>query len=97
MADTPPISLLSNVAVSTPNWIAVRRGRYVFAAHGTFSGATCKLTFLGPDGTNAIDAGTDATLTAAGACLVELPDCVVKAAISGGPPSAMYASLSPVS
>lgn len=95
MTDSPIITLLSNAA-ATGSPKAVRRGRYAFAAHGTFSGATCKLQILGPDGTNYIDAGTDATLTAAGACLVDLPDCVVKATISGGPPSAMYASLSPV-
>lgn len=96
MADTPTITLLSNVA-ATGSAKSVRRGRYAFAAHGTFSGATCKLQILGPDGSTYIDAGTDATLTAAGACLVDLPDCVVKATISGGSPSAMYASLSPVS
>ena len=93
MADRTPITLLSN-ASATGSAKSIRQGRYVFAVDGTFNSGTCKLQLLSPDGSSYIDVGGDATLSAEGACLVDLPDCVVKAALTGSP-SAMYATLTP--
>lgn len=84
--------LLSN-ASATGDAVNVAPGRYCYAVDGTFSGATVTLAMLGPDGSSYISVGADAALTAEGAVLVELPDCTVRAQISGGPPSGIYASL----
>lgn len=64
-----------------------------FSAQATFSGATVKLQYLGPDGTNYIDAGGDTTLTAAGGGNFILPRCTIRAAVTGGPPSGVYAQV----
>ena len=94
MADRPSITLLSN-ASATGGATAVPQGRYAFAADGTFNGGTVKLQILSPDGSSYIDIGGDATLSAEGVCLVDLPHCTVKGAVTGSP-SAIYATLSPV-
>lgn len=67
-------------------------GTGVFAACGTFGGATVKLQFLGPDGATWIDVGTDTTLTAAGGAMFILPAVQIRAAVSGGAPSGLSAS-----
>jgi len=82
--------LLSN-ASATGSWVQWDGGVGVFSAAGTFGGGTITLQFLGPDGTTAIAAGTDTTLTAAGGGMFTLPPCRIRAAVSGGPPSGMYA------
>ena len=66
-------------------------GTGMFSAAGTFGGATVKLQFLGPDGATWIDAGLETTLTAAGGALFDLPQCQIRAAVSGGTPSGLYA------
>jgi hypothetical protein len=50
-----------------------------------------KLQFLGPDGVTWIDVGTDTTLTAQGGAGFVLAPCPIRAAVSGGPPSGIYA------
>lgn len=65
-------------------------GRGLFAADGTFSGATVTLQFLGPAG-NWLPAGSFTTLTAAGGGVFDLPQGRIRAAITGGPPSGMFA------
>lgn len=92
---TPTLVLLSNASASG-SAVGVQPGRYVFAADGTFNSGTVKLQIQSPDGSSYIDIGGDATLSAEGACLVDLPGGLVKAAITGSP-SALYATLSPVS
>lgn len=82
--------LLSN-ASATGNPVQWDGGIGVFSVAGTFSGATVKLQFLGPDGSTYIDVGTDTTLTAAGGGGFVLSPCKIRAAISGGSPSGMYA------
>jgi hypothetical protein len=94
MADRPSYSLLANAA-ATGGDIAVARGTYALQIDGTFSGATIKLQIKSAAG-NYIDVANEATMTAAGQCLVDLPDCVVRAAISAGPPSGVYVTLSQV-
>lgn len=66
-------------------------GRGMFTVAGTFGGATVKLQFLGPDGSTYIDAGAYTTLTAAGGGNFDLPQGKVRAAVSGGSPSGIYA------
>lgn len=87
--------LLSN-ASATSSAQAWRGGRGVFAAAGTFGGATVSLQFLGPDNATWIDAGANTTLTAAGAGLFELPPTQIRAAVTGGAPSGLYANASRV-
>lgn len=63
----------------------------VFAVVGTFGGATVTLEFLGPDGATYIAAGSNTTLTAAGAGVFYLPQTMIEAIVSGGTPSGLYA------
>lgn len=89
------IKLIDNAAVSgsAVDWPG---GRGVFSVPvGTFSGATVKLQWSPDDGTTYQDVDrsgdTYVTLTAAGAGLFDLPVCKIKAVVSGGPPSSLYA------
>lgn len=95
MAASAGATLLTN-ATATGALLDWPGGIGVFVAVGTFSGATVKLQFVGPDGTTLVDAGTATTLTAAGAGVFYLGPCQVKATISAGPPSGIYASVSRV-
>lgn len=83
------LDLLSNASAtgSAGRWPG---GRGTFTVEGTFGGATVKLQCLGPNGTW-IDLGTDATFTAAGVCGFELAMGQLRANVSGGSPSALYA------
>lgn len=86
-------TLLSN-ASATGSAASVRGGLHAFAVDGTFSGATVKLQLLSPDGVSFIDV-PDASFTVEGVIGVELPGgSTVKAVITGGPPSGIYATLS---
>jgi hypothetical protein len=68
---------------------------------GTFSGATVKLQFSIDGGTTWLDVDqggdTYVTLTTAGAGAFDLPACEIKAVVSGGTPSALYATAKGVS
>lgn len=87
-------NLIDNGSATGPTaGLVVAPGRYCFAVDGTFGGATVTLSLLSPDGSSYISCGTDAALTAEGAVEVELPATTVKAVVSGGSPSALYASL----
>ena len=73
-------------------------GRGVFTVYSaTVSGATIKLQWSPDFGTTWLDVDqngdTFVTLTAAGAGGFELPPCQIRAAVSGGPPSAVYAKV----
>lgn len=82
--------LLSN-ASATGNPVQWGGGVGVFTAAGTFAGATVTLQYLGPDGSTYVAMGTDTTLTAAGGGSFIYPPGLIRAAISGGPPSGIYA------
>ena len=84
------LDLISNGTV-TGNAFIWRGGRGHFAAAGTFGGSTVKLQFLGPDGSTWIDAGTYTTLTSSGGGNFDLPECQIRASISGGSPSGIFA------
>lgn len=89
------IKLLDNAAASGSgvDWPG---GRGTFSVPvGTFSAATVKLQWSPDDGTTYMDVDrsgdTYVTFTAAGAGLFDLPVCKIKAVVSGGPPSGLYA------
>lgn len=82
--------LLSN-ASATGQPVTMPGGRYIWAAQGTFSGATLTLQALGPDGANYQDV---TTLTAAGAAAIDIGEgTAMRVSVSGGPPSAIYSDL----
>ena len=87
--------LLSN-ASATGAGVTWGGGKAQFSAAGTFGGATVALEVLGPDGTTWIAAGTSTSLTAAGLAVVDLPQGQVRASVTGGAPSGLYARLARV-
>lgn len=82
--------LLSN-ATSTGSAVQWGGGMGVFTATGTWAGATVTLQYLSPDGATYVAMGADTTLTANGGGAFLYPPGTIRAAISGGPPSGMYA------
>lgn len=92
MAATAGAILLTN-ASATGSKVAWPGGRGLFAAAGTFGGATVSLQFIGPDGLTLITFGAATNLTAAGAGIFELPPCEVQATVTGGAPSGLYVSV----
>jgi len=87
---TDASALIENGSATSPS-VHWGGGRGVFSAAGTFSSATVSLQVLGPDGATWLDAGVDTTLTAAGLGVFDLPDCYIRASVSGGSPSGLYA------
>lgn len=83
--------LLSN-ASATGSAVRWPGGEGTFTVVGTFGGTTVALQYLGPDGTTwiGVDA-TDASFTAAGMCGFVLAPGQIRAAVTGGSPSALYA------
>lgn len=72
-------------------------GKGVFSAYkGTFGGATVKLQWSPDDGTTWLDVDasgdTYVTFTAAGAGVFELPECLIRANVASGTPSALFAT-----
>jgi len=87
------LPLLYNAAVTgTRFWWPGGKGLFSVVA-ANFNGATVTLNLLGPDGATMLAAATATTLTAAGVGQVELPPCYVQAAITSGPPTGVYATL----
>lgn len=94
------VELLSN-ASATGEWVAWPGGRGVFSVDGTFGSASVYLNYRSPDGSSGIRAqvlASDGTLTAValtaeGGFIVDLPPGQVRAEVSGGTPSALYARL----
>ena len=82
--------LLEN-ASATGSAVQWGGGTGVFTAAGTFGGATVTLQYLNADGATWSAMGSDTTLTAAGGGLFIYPPGQLRASISGGPPSGMYA------
>lgn len=87
------LTLLSNAAASGSAVTINTGGRYIYVVAGTFSGTSSKLQMLGPDGTTFIDV-PNTTFAAAGYVAVELPaGASIKAVLTGGTPTGMYATL----
>jgi len=83
--------LLSN-ASATGTAVAWPGGKGTVSVSGTFGGATLTLQYLGPDGVTWLTAGTLTTFTAAGAANFEAAPGSIRMAVSGGSPSALYAT-----
>lgn len=99
MAIKNVLTLLSNVAAAGngPNVVVGPGGTFVYMICGTFTGTSSKMQILGPDGSTFIDVA-GSTLSAAGFVTVSIPaGSTVRAVLTGGTPTAMYASLSQVS
>lgn len=85
------ITLLSN-ASATGSSVTVKGGKYTWALEGTIGGTTATLQVACANGTNVNY--PNASLTANGFVVVELPaNASVRAALTGGTPSAMYSTL----
>ena len=85
------LMLINNGAVTgaAVDWIGGPGAMYV---EGTFSGATVKLQARTSQDTW-VDVGASVTFTAAGVAGFDLPAGDIRAAISGGPPTNIYASV----
>jgi hypothetical protein len=84
------VDLLTN-ASSTGSGVIWPGGRGTFLASGTFGGASVSLQVLGPDSSTWIDAGSYTTFTASGVGNFDLPQGKIRAAVTGGTPSGLYA------
>lgn len=67
-------------------------GQGVFSAVATFGGSAISLQSLLPDGTTWANVSSATTLTAAGFATFILPPGQIRAAVTGGTPSAIYAA-----
>lgn len=86
--------LINNAAATGPETKIGQGGLYAFSVIGTFSGASVKLQIRGGDDVTYVDI-PDAVCTAANVIGVYLPaGAFVKAVVTGGPPSGIYARLS---
>lgn len=85
------MDLLSN-ASATGTGKTWSGGPGIFKVAGTFGGATVALQALGPDGVTWFDVGTDTTKTAAGGGQFTLDPGPIRAAVTGGAPSGLYAT-----
>lgn len=90
MAISAGVPLIVNGASTSPQslWPG---GVGVFTVVGAFGGATITLQYLAPDGVTWITPGAQTTLTAAGGGLFYLHTCQIRALVTGGPPSGIYA------
>ena len=84
------VDLLTN-ASSTGSGFIWPGGRGTFLVSGTFGGAIVSLQVLGPDSSTWIDAGSYTTFTANGVGNFDLPQGKIRAAVTGGSPSGLYA------
>lgn len=85
--------LLSNASATGDAFRVNASREWLFSVDGTFNGATVQLQLQSPDGSSWLPI-EDAAFTAEGAVVVFLGDnSVVRAAVSGGTPSALYAEL----
>lgn len=86
------MSQLLNNEAATGSWVVWGGGAGVFSCAGTFGGATVTLQYMGADSATAVSAGPDTVLTAAGLGSFSLPPGKIRAEVSGGAPSGLYAS-----
>lgn len=88
--NTASVLLLSNASAASAakQWPG---GRGTFTVVGTFAGATIALQKRGPDGSTWVDVGSGTTFTANGVGNFDLPPGEIRANVTGGPPSGVYA------
>lgn len=88
-------ALLTNEA-ATGAGVQIPKGKYAFSATGTFGGATLTLQrLMNAPAATWLAVGAEATLTADGQCLCELPGAVYRVLVAGGAPANLYAALDP--
>jgi hypothetical protein len=69
----------------------------IAAVANNWNGATATLEILGPDGATLLPVSpTQSTFTANGLGTVYLPPCTIQMVVTGGPPTALYVSISRV-
>lgn len=68
-------------------------GDYIFDVAGNFAGATVKLQRKASDDATWLDVGDEATLTAAGHCVVTVSAGKYRAHVAGGAPTGLYSQL----
>lgn len=85
------MALLLDNASATGSAVIWGGGRGVFTASGTFGGATVSLEALGPDGATYVSMAGVPALTNNGSVSFEHPPGKIRAAVTGGAPSALYA------
>lgn len=85
------LDLLSNESATgtTQQWPG---GPGAFFCAGTFGGTTASLEVLLPDGTSYLAVTTGTTVTSNGGGNFMLPPCKLRCSLTGGTPSAMYAT-----
>ena len=88
----PSYKLLTNASATGAAMAGVVGGSYVWCVSGTFNGATVALNALGPDGTTYLPVATRTTAGCTGVVLGS--NASVQAVVTGGPPSALYSTLS---
>lgn len=86
----PGYTLASN-ASATGDPILWPGGKGSFFAQATWGGGSVKLQYMGPNGTDYEDVGSDTSLTADGGGNFELPKCYIRAAITTA--TAVYATV----
>jgi hypothetical protein len=69
----------------------------IAAVSSNWNGATATLNMLGPDGATLLPVSpSQAVFTANGVGIVYLPPCVIVLTVTGGTPTALYASIARV-
>lgn len=87
------VALINNAAATGADTKIGQGGLYAFSVVGTFSGASIKLQLKAGDGATWVDI-PDTTFTAAGVVGVYIPaGANVRAVVTGGPPSGIYAHI----
>ena len=76
----------ANATSAAKNWPG---GRGSLVVSGVFGGTTVQLQGLGPDGATWVAVGS--ALTSAGQVLFEMPPGQIRALVTGGTPSGLYA------
>ena len=93
---TTSIDLLANASATSAaqQWPG---GRAVASVAGTFGGSTLALQMLGPDGITWLAIAAGVSFTAPGStAAIDLPPATIRATVSGGTPSGLYARLARV-
>ena len=95
MSTDAQISLIENGNASS-GWVSWPGGVGTFSVAGNLNGATISLQMLLPDMNTAHDLGDPTSFTAPGAGNFELGQCMIRANVTGGTPSGLYATVSGV-
>ena len=92
MSEPARTVLISN-GTATSSLMQWHGGKGTFEVTGTFGGATITLQRQSSDDSTWVDIGASGILTAEGVAEFSLGECLLRAQIVGGTPSAIYASV----